>query len=67
MLVMKFGGSSIESSSAIERVADIVRTRATKPVVVVVSAIGKTTNRLLDIAHDAVAGDRQAALVKLDE
>ena len=67
MLVMKFGGSSIESSSAIERVVDIVRTRATEPVVVVVSAIGKTTNRLLDIAHDAVAGDRQAALVKLDE
>ena len=67
MLVMKFGGSSVESSSAIERVADIVRTRATKPVVVVVSAIGKTTNRLLDIAHDAVAGDRHAALVKLDE
>ena len=67
MLVMKFGGSSIESSSAIERVAGIVRTRATKPVVVVVSAIGKTTNRLLDIAHDSVAGDRQAALVKLDE
>ena len=64
---MKFGGSSIESSSAIERVADIVRTRATKPVVVVVSAIGKTTNRLLDIAHHAVAGNRQTALVKLDE
>lgn len=67
MVVMKFGGSSVESSSAIERVAGIVRSRASEPVVVVVSAIGKTTNRLLDLAHDAVAGHRQAALVKLDE
>ncbi len=67
MLVMKFGGSSVESAAAIERVAGIVRSRATQPIVVVVSAIGKTTNRLLEIAHEAVAGQRQSALVKLDE
>jgi len=48
MIVMKFGGSSLESAAAIERVRGIVAARAgRKPVVVVVSAMGKTTNKLL--------------------
>ncbi len=67
MLVMKFGGSSVESSSAIEHVREIVRSHATLPVLVVVSAIGKTTNRLLHLAQDAVDGRRPAALIKFDE
>ena len=67
MLVMKFGGSSVESAAAIERVAEIVRARVPQPVVVVVSAIGKTTNRLLDLAQDAVNGRRIAALIKFDD
>ncbi|MBY0503170.1 MAG: lysine-sensitive aspartokinase 3 [Bryobacteraceae bacterium] len=67
MLIMKFGGSSVESAAAIERVAEIVRQRAPGPVVVVVSAIGKTTNRLLELAREAANGQRQSALVKLDD
>ena len=50
MIVMKFGGTSVESASAIERVAGIVRGRLDRKPVVVVSAMGKTTNNLLDIA-----------------
>jgi aspartate kinase len=62
MIVMKFGGSSVESSAAIERVAGIVRGRLDRKPVVVVSAMGKTTNRLLSIAAHAVAGRRDEAL-----
>src|SRR3974390_536872 len=59
MIVMKFGGTSVESAAAIERVAGIVKTRLERAPVVVVSAMGKTTNKLLAIASAAIDGDRQ--------
>jgi aspartate kinase len=59
MIVMKFGGTSVESAAAIERVAGIVRTRLERRPVVVVSAMGKTTNKLLEIARTAIAGKRE--------
>jgi aspartate kinase len=58
MIVMKFGGSSVESAAAIERVAGIVRAREERRPVVVVSAMGKTTNKLLAIAATAIQGNR---------
>ena len=61
MIVMKFGGSSLESAAAIERVSGIVAARGEQHPVVVVSAMGKTTNALLAIAHAAVGGERDAA------
>jgi aspartate kinase len=67
MIVMKFGGSSVESAEAIERVCGIVRALAAKRPVVVVSAMGKTTNRLLEATQLAVAGDRALALEKLQQ
>ncbi len=65
MIVMKFGGSSLESTSAILRVADIVRSRLPKHPVVVVSAMGKTTNALLAMAANAAQGKRPEALAQL--
>ncbi len=67
MIVMKFGGTSVESAAAIERVAGIVKARVERRPVVVVSAMGKTTNRLLAIAADAIAGRRSEALAALDD
>jgi aspartate kinase len=59
MIVMKFGGTSVESAAAIERVASIVKARANRRPVVVVSAMGKTTNKLLAIAAAAIHGARE--------
>jgi aspartate kinase len=67
MIVMKFGGTSVESAEAIARVAGIVRTRLDRQPLVVVSAMGKTTNKLLAIAGAAVAGDLAKALLTLGE
>ncbi|MEZ5356148.1 MAG: lysine-sensitive aspartokinase 3 [Bryobacteraceae bacterium] len=67
MIVMKFGGSSLESAEAIGRVASIVASRLAQRPVVVVSAMGKTTNRLLASASAAVAGDKAGALSELDQ
>ncbi len=65
MIVMKFGGSSVESAAAIERVRGIVAARIHCQPVVVVSAMGKTTNKLLEIAHLAVNGQRDKAISNL--
>jgi aspartate kinase len=67
MIVTKFGGSSVDSAAAIERVAGIVRDNLHRQPVVVVSAMAKTTNRLLAAADAAAAGDRAGALAAFDE
>jgi aspartate kinase len=67
MIVMKFGGTSVESKEAIARVAGIVKRRTERRPIVVVSAIGKTTNKLLEIAHEASRGRREQALALVDE
>ncbi len=66
MIVMKFGGSSLESRDALARVADIVRARRDRHPVVVVSAMGKTTNALLAIGDHAVRGDIERAFAEID-
>jgi len=57
-IVQKFGGSSLADLEKLGRVADLVmRTRrAGHDVVVVVSAMGKTTDGLLALARDAARG-----------
>ena len=67
MIVMKFGGTSVESAAAIERVAGIVRAREARRPVVVVSAMGKTTNKLLAIAAAAIAGKREEYIAQLHD
>ncbi len=64
LVVMKFGGTSVEDAAAIERTAAIVRGRRDKglDVVVVVSAMSKVTDALLAAAATAGAGDRAGAL-----
>jgi aspartate kinase len=57
MIVMKFGGSSVDSPSSIERVVGIVRSLLPRRPVMVVSAMAKTTRRLLRCADAAAAGD----------
>src|SRR5579884_3090308 len=67
MIVMKFGGTSVESAEAIARVASIVKARMDRQPVVVVSAMGKTTNKLLAIANCAITGKREEYLRQIHE
>ncbi len=59
---MKFGGTSVEDASAIERVASIVKGRLPERPFVVVSAMAKVTDQLLAMAAAAGSGDREKAL-----
>ena len=62
-LVMKFGGTSVGSAEAIERVAtQVQRARESWPqVVVVLSAMGGVTDALLAGANAAAAGDENSS------
>ena len=62
MIVMKFGGTSVQDAEAIDRVAAIVRGRLAERPVVVVSALAKMTDQLLAMAGAAGAGQRDQAL-----
>ncbi len=64
LVVMKFGGTSVEDPTAIGRTAAIVESRvsAGKQTVVVVSAMSKVTDQLLRAASSAAIGDRTGAL-----
>src|ERR1700756_2912036 len=59
--VMKFGGTSVGDASCIARAAQIVAEAAqANAVVAVVSAMSGVTNRLVEAAQRAGAGDAQA-------
>jgi aspartokinase len=62
MIVMKFGGTSVEDGPAIERVAEIVGSRSAEDPVVVVSALARVTDQLLAAGQAAAGGDRDTAL-----
>ncbi|HHM23896.1 MAG TPA: lysine-sensitive aspartokinase 3, partial [Bacteroidetes bacterium] len=65
--ILKFGGTSIGSAEAVQRVVDIVK-RETRDAraVLVFSAMGKTTDRLLQAGSEAAAGRTEVALRSLD-
>ena len=62
MIVMKFGGTSVQDAKAIDRVAQIVQGRRADRPVVVVSAMAKVTDSLLAMGKAAGSGDRKTAL-----
>ena len=56
MQVFKFGGASIRNAGAIRKVAEIIRQNQEKNLLVVVSAMGKTTNALERLVPDFQTG-----------
>jgi aspartate kinase len=77
VIVMKFGGTSVADRAAIERLVSIVRAtrqaaiqpevRDLRGPIVVVSALGGVTDRLLGVAAEAGAGDGDGARANLAE
>jgi aspartate kinase len=64
LVVMKFGGTSVEDAEAIRRTADIVAGRIARGLqpVVIVSAMARVTDQLLNAAAAAGRGDKSSAL-----
>jgi aspartate kinase len=72
-VVMKFGGTSVADEHAIRRVTAIVRQQIERqpagdaPPVVVVSALSKVTDGLLQVARFMEGGERDRAIARLNE
>ncbi|MTI38151.1 aspartate kinase [Fulvivirga lutimaris] len=57
MLVFKFGGASIKNAEAIKNMASIIKKYSDERLLVVVSAMGKTTNALEDLLDKSRKGE----------
>ncbi len=53
---MKFGGSSLANPQRIRNACEIIKSRLKKKPIVVLSALGKTTDNLLSAGNDALGG-----------
>jgi aspartate kinase len=62
MVIMKFGGTSVENATAIQRVAEIVDSRREQGPVVVVSAMARVTDQLVWMGQTAASGDGGSCL-----
>jgi aspartate kinase len=51
MQVFKFGGASVKDAASVKNVSDILRQFATEPTIVVISAMGKVTNKLEELVN----------------
>ena len=67
MNVFKFGGASLKDAGAIRNVTEILRKFTGQPLVIVVSAMGKSTNALEKVAAAYHQGDLDEAKQLLSE
>ena len=51
MRVFKFGGASVRSAGAVKNVGEVLRTQSEGPLLVVISAMGKITNKLEELVE----------------
>ena len=64
--VFKFGGASVKDASAIKNVAKILKSYKQDSILVVISAMGKTTNALEKVIH-AYFNDKENAIELLED
>ena len=62
VVVMKFGGTSVEDAAAIRRLIDIVEGRLGAKPVLIISALAKITDQLLEAGNAAAKGHLGSAL-----
>lgn len=67
MIVMKFGGTSVQDAAAIDRAANIVQQRLDRAPVVVVSALARVTEALLGLAKTAKEHSIDKALTVIED
>ena len=66
MRIFKFGGASVKSADGVKNLAEIVAKSLDQPLVVVVSAMGKITNKLEQLSADTFQ-NKKVDQSKLDE
>jgi len=66
MKVFKFGGASANSVERIKQLGDIVALYQAEPLLIIISAMGKTTNALEKVANTYFDGNKEQALQLFD-
>lgn len=67
MIVLKFGGTSVENGEKIDRVLHIAKSQIDRAPVLISSAMGKTTNLIEEIITYAVLGEKENAYKLIEE
>jgi aspartate kinase len=67
MVVFKFGGASVKSAEAVRNIVEILQKYRDQQIVVVVSAMGKTTNALERIIEAFTTGNREIMTREVDQ
>jgi aspartate kinase len=67
MLVFKFGGASVKDAASIQNVASILSLYPGKKIAVVVSAMGKSTNKLEEIVESLATKNHKLFVGLVDE
>ena len=62
MKVFKFGGASVSTAERIKNVGEILKKYSSERLLIVISAMGKTTNALEKVVEAFFSGDQQKAL-----
>ena len=67
MIVLKFGGTSVQGPEMIDRVLDITASRLDRAPILVSSAMAKVTDALIKTTRTATGGDAEAAAKAVHE
>ena len=67
MKVFKFGGAAVATADRIRNTGRILQSYPGQPILVVISAMGKTTNALEKVVEAFYRGDKEAALSLFEE
>ncbi len=63
MLIYKFGGASVKDAASVRNVASIIHLHGKAPLVVVISAMGKTTNALEKLTAYFMEGNKEQVII----
>ncbi len=66
MIVLKFGGTSVQNSEWIDRAIDIAANQIKSAPLMISSAMGKTTDRLVEIAEFASKKDKEGIINNIE-
>lgn len=67
MKVFKFGGASVKDAKAVENVKRIIQLFENDELIIVVSAMGKTTNAMEEILYDFFNKNKSSYLERIEE
>ena len=63
MKIYKFGGASVKDAEGVRNVANIISQEKNNEILVVISAMGKTTNALETLVNDTFKNEKSASAV----